>query len=134
MDPILTRSQFFSTLANKPVRAVEVEGYGRFYLRHMTAKEKDAFDIATNPTGKKKDLENIRARLLVRCLADETGNRLLSDGDVEQLGEQMPNLVAEELWEAAIEMNGMAAKDKEAAKKNSGTSPGGSSTSTSVES
>lgn len=132
MDPILTRSQFFTALANKPVQAVEVAGYGRFYLRHLTAREKDAFDVEINPTGKSKNLTNIRARLLVRCLADETGKRLLTDGDVDELGDKMPNVVAEALWDAAIDMNGLSSEEKETAKKNSGNSPGDSSSSPSV--
>ncbi len=81
------REQILSAPAagREPVTAWGVS----FYVRELTAKERDDFEIAnTTHRGKNKGRMkgNVRARLVCLCAVDEGGSRIFSDDDAEALG------------------------------------------------
>jgi len=97
------------------------------YLRVMTARERDAYDMSQgDPLTRKVNLEHITARLLVRCLCDEEGERLYADDELDQIG-NMPSTVTEPLFNECRRINGMTAAAVEDAVKNSEATPGDSS-------
>lgn len=77
-------------LARRPLAREEItvpELGGTVYVRVMSGLERDAYeaDLLSN---KDKRLENMRARLLVRCACDATGQLLFKPEDADALGAQ----------------------------------------------
>jgi hypothetical protein len=94
---------------------------GQVFLRVMSGTERDAFESESyKVNGKSVELNraNFRARLLVKCLADEAGVRMLADDDAAALG-KLPADLLDVLATKASAINGMSAKDCEDLAKNS---------------
>jgi len=107
---------------DKYVKVVKVnvpELGGEVCLCVMTARQKDNYDLSIND-GKRQNLENICARLVVRCLCDEQGVHLFGDNiaEGERVLGDMPYPVIERLFEKCREINGMAESSVEDAAKN----------------
>jgi hypothetical protein len=106
----------------KPLTPVETpEWGGTVYLRVMRGSERDAFEAETYKlNGKSLELNrvNARARLLVKTLCDEQGNRLFTDADATQLGEQ-PADVLDRVYTVALRVNGFTSADVADLAKNS---------------
>jgi hypothetical protein len=88
----------------------------------MTAAERDAFEGEIVRGGKVQH-DNLRARLLVRCLCDDAGARLFTDKDVAELGGKNAAVV-DRLFSIAQTACGLSGKDVEQLAKNSGGAPG----------
>jgi len=83
-------------------------------IRTMTGTERDAFELElSGPEGK----QNARAKLLVRCIADESGNRVFQDSDALALGKKSSKAL-DKLWDIALDLNRVRKKDVEEAEKN----------------
>lgn len=95
-------------------REVTVEEWdGEVYIRELTGRERDAFEneiLTGDPNDPDVNTENLRARLLVRTLCDEDGERLFEDDQMEDLAEKS-GAVLGRLFEVAQEMNGMTAEE-----------------------
>jgi len=101
---------------------VEVpEWGGQVCVRCMTGTERDAFESEAY-SFRGKDLqvnrENFRARLLVRTLADDKGERLFADSDLAALGGKSGK-VLDRLFTIAMRINGLSREDVEELTKNS---------------
>ena len=112
-------------------REVEVPEWGGTVLvRGLTGKERDAFEASVmRDRGKQgivRDLANIRAKLVVRCLVDDDGQRLFADGEAGVLGEKSA-AVMDRLFEVAGELARMNDFDVEELAGNSGAGPAGDS-------
>lgn len=110
---------------------VEVpEWGGTVYVRVMSGAERDAFEDETfKINGKNVELnrKNARARLLVRCITDEGGERLFNDnGDADRLGAQ-PADVLDRVYAVAAKSNGLSKADEDDLAKNSDSAPDNSS-------
>jgi hypothetical protein len=94
------------------VEPVEVWG-GVVYVRGMTGAERDSFEASiVSIRGNKQDvsLENIRAKLCVRCVCDETGNRLFADNEADLLsGKSAVEL--QKLFAVAQRLSGLTTDD-----------------------
>lgn len=99
--------------------AVEVPEWAcTVYVRCMSASERDSFESAVyDAKSKGVTGENIRAKLLVRCLCDDNGARLFTDTDVASLGSKSAAVV-DRLFDIAQRLNGIGAKDVEDLEKN----------------
>lgn len=96
-------------------RTVEVpEWGGEVIVRGLCSKDRDNFEAELAAT---QDLTNLRARLVVKALIDEEGNRLFSDKDAEVLGEKN-SLVVIRLFDIVREMSGMTDEELEEAQGN----------------
>lgn len=119
----ITKEQLLAFKGNGPT-AVDVPELGdgaKLYLRVMSGTERDAFEAESyRVNGKNVELnrQNFRARLLVRCLSDDQGKRMLADNDATALG-QLPADLIDRLATIASRVNGMSAKDVEELAKNS---------------
>lgn len=98
-----------------------VEAWGEtFYIRTMTGAERDAWEASIVDTSGKRpkaQLENVRAKLVVRCAVDEDGNRIFRDKDAEALGGKSSRIVGE-LYDTAARLNGITEDEVEELAKN----------------
>jgi hypothetical protein len=117
---MLTREQILQK-RDLPREAVSVpEWGGEVVVRALTGAERDAFEQSTiEQRGKsvKTNLANIRAKLCARCIVGDDGKRLLSDADVEALGEQS-GAALDRVFTVARKLSGMSEEDVEELAKN----------------
>jgi hypothetical protein len=86
------------------------------YVRTMTGTERDAFEGSILRDGKVSP-DGLRAKLLVRCLADENGNRIFSDEEFEALGSKSAKVI-DKLFAIAQKVNGIGQEDVDDLTKN----------------
>lgn len=90
-------------------------------VRGMTAGERDDFEASwftDGPSGKAmRNLVNVRARMCVRCIVDEQGNRVFSDSDADALGKKSGKAM-DRVYSSASRLSGLGAKDVEELAKN----------------
>lgn len=137
MSKTLTREDILAAAA-KPVprEAIDIpELGGRVWIRGMTGAERDQYEhdnIFINRRGKvQQNADNLRARLAVRCLVDEDGNRLLTDADAPALGMMRSDVLAV-IFEKAQRLSGVTDGDLDELKKGSAAADGIGSSSSSV--
>jgi hypothetical protein len=94
------------------------------YIKTLSGTDRDLFEEAYS--GEK--MKNFRARFLVLTLCDETGERLFSDGEVDQLGKKSA-FVINRLFEKAWSLNAFRDADVEALGKDSPSDQSDASTS-----
>ena len=112
---IQTLAQFQSTFGSKPVKVV-LEQFGKdasFYLKPLISSDRDAFEASVVGVDGKRDLYNLRARLVSLCLCDKDGKVL---GTAKQIGALRADVLGE-LFTEVRHMNGMDADDVEEAGK-----------------
>lgn len=93
---------------------------GEIELRGLSGTERDAFEASVvDRDGDKASvkLDNLRAKLLVRCIYDEEGNRMFSDAEAVELGKKSGAVLAR-LCEVAQRLSGLTKKDVEELAKN----------------
>jgi hypothetical protein len=110
----LTRASILA-VQDLPRELVEVpEWGGAVYVRAMTALERDAFEASfVKGQGKRAQVSllNVRAKLVVRTIVDEQGNRIFEDGDAEALGAKSASAV-NRAFEAAARLSGITEQDE----------------------
>lgn len=136
----LTSSQILEADDAK-VEAVDVpEWGGKVLVRGLTGIERDAYEagiqqIRPKPDGSREihfNRDNARAKLLVKCIVDEEGNRLFKDTDAPALGKKN-GAVIDRLYDVAAELSGMGDTAEKEIEGNSEAAPGGDSSSSSPE-
>ncbi len=96
-----------------PSEAVDVpEWGGSVYVRVMTGVERDAFEASLMSAGGQTNVANVRARLAVLCVCDESGQRLFGDDDVEPLGRKSAAAL-DRIFTIAQRINHIGAQDIE---------------------
>lgn len=92
---------------------------GEVRVRGLTGKERDDYetgiiasriDQRTGKLTQSMDLANVRARLIVRTVVDENGQRIFTDDDAEALGGKSASALAK-VYEVAQKLSGMRAED-----------------------
>lgn len=89
----------------------------------MSGSDRDAFELENVLLGEASDhdyghLGNFRARLLVRCIVDESGQRLFSDAEAGTLGSVWCQPL-DRAFDVAKRLNGYSQKEIEDLEKNS---------------
>lgn len=112
---ILSRAQILAAVV-VPTEVVRVpELGGEIIVCGMTAAERDSWE-ASLFTGKGKhrqfNADNIRAKLVAKCVVDENGNRLFSEQDVATLGRVRVDVMAR-LHTVAQRLSGITDADEE---------------------
>ena len=106
---MLSRDQIL-TADDIETREVDVpEWGGTVRLKSLTGRERDAFEASNRILRGKEFVPNpvdIRARLVIRALVDETGNRLFKDTEAGALGAKS-GAVLDRLYDIVAEMSGM---------------------------
>ena len=93
------------------------------YVRPMTGKERDSYELALSVEDEngvlKRDLNNMRAKLLVRVLcSDKEGKtRIFTDSDAEELGDKSAAIL-DRVISTAKSLSGISDKDEAAIVKN----------------
>jgi len=89
-------------------------------IRGLTGEELDAFQGSIRqfrPTFDGKGMEpvliqdNMRAKLLVKCLVDEAGERLFTDQDASALGAKNGSVI-DRLYDVASRLSGLSEDEK----------------------
>jgi hypothetical protein len=118
---VLTRDQILAAVDMK-IEAVDVpEWGGTVHVRSLKGCERDLFEASRYQIkGREVELihENTRAKLLAVSLCDEAGAVLFSERDVVALGEKNASAL-DRVYEVAMRLSGLRAKDAEAKLKNS---------------
>jgi len=129
MSEILSKEDILN-ITDVQVKEIEVpEWDGTIFLRGMTGDERDALEasmFSSKSNSRETNLKNLRARLLVKAICDEKGNRLFTDADAEKLGKKNAK-VLDRLFNIARELSGLGESDVEEITKNSETAPQGGS-------
>ncbi len=126
--------------------AVEVdcpEWGGTVLVRGMSGRERDAFEVSLEQDAggavqvqrgrgggrvPGRNLVNIRAKVVVRCVVDDDGQRLFSDSDAAALGEKSGAAV-DRVFAVASRLSGMSDQDMEEYAANFGKADGAGSSS-----
>lgn len=113
----MTRDEILN-LDDRKIEKVPTPEWGRdVYVRSFSGTERDSFDQAITGEDGRVSYANLRAKLLVRCLCTEAGDRLFTDADADALGRK--NAAAlDRLFEVAQRLNGLAKGDVEKLVKN----------------
>lgn len=89
-------------------------------VKGMTGRERDQweFSIFTDPSSSNaRDFTDYRAKVCLRCMCDDDGNRLFSDKDVEQLSNKN-GAALDRVFQVARRLSGLGANQLEKAEKN----------------
>lgn len=89
---------------HQSVRVPEWDGF--VYMRAITAKERDVFDLwsVTN------DGVNVRAHLVHLAICDEDGKAIFTVADVEAIGEKNSRVI-DRLFDVAAAINGIGPQE-----------------------
>ena len=108
---ILTKAQILAANDKKLVE-VELNGDGEWggsvMIRVMSGSERDRFE--SDFVGGNKTVENVRAKLVAKCVCDADGVRLFSEDEVPQLGEKSA-AVLDKLFAACMRHNRFTKED-----------------------
>ena len=98
----------------EPVKFLGVD----MFIREMDGFERDEYESEQYEASKQgKGLKNFRARLLVRVLVDEKGERVFQDGDADRLG-KLPARKIRPAFDRAAEVNALTGEDQKELEKN----------------
>lgn len=110
----LTRDQILAAARNAKIERDKLnipELGGEVYVRGMSGKERDDFEeslrIRKGRKAGQSDLKNFRARLAVKVIVNEQGERTLTDEDASIFG-QMPAGVLDRIISRCTELSGMS--------------------------
>jgi len=107
-DLILAAKDFETKTVHVP------EWNGDVTLRGLSSIDRDNFEAEVAAT---QDLRNLRARLVVKAIVDEEGNRIFKDSDAEVLGEKNSQVMCR-LFDEVRDLSGMSDEDLEEAQGN----------------
>lgn len=123
----LTRDGILKSVKKPKVKLVDhpavVEHFGEaVYVRVMNGPDSDSYDEGNyRMVGEKllPNWTNRKARLLVRCICDEEGKRLLTDADAAAFGANHPGDVLDLLDTECATLNRLTKESREELRKNS---------------
>lgn len=104
------------------IQAVDVpEWGGKVYIRGLRGRERDQYEesLLGGAIGGRISYDNARAKLLVRCICDEHGERIFRDEDADVLGTKSA-IVLDRLFGIASRISGLTPGDVEELLGNSG--------------
>lgn len=118
---------------------------GTVLVRALTGTERDAFEVACSKQRPVLDAKgkpvpgrmeavhnpvNVRAKLAVRCIVDDDGNRVFTDADAGELGKKSAAAL-DRVFDVASRLSRLSEEDIEDLAGKSGQTPDGDSSSTS---
>lgn len=132
---ILTKEQILKADRKKTVDITVPEWGGSVRLQELSASDRDmweaeSFTFAENGEAKFNP-KHARARLVVRCIVDDTGRRMFTDDEVAAIG-SLSAATVQKLFNAARKLNAISAEDMRELEGNSDAAPKGGASSTSA--
>ena len=115
----------------KPVPVDVPEWGGVVYMRPLTGKERDNFELAVTIQGRggaQVKIENLRARLVVMSACDAEGKNIFTEEDIDALGSRSAGAL-NRLFAKAQKLSGLTDEDMAELAKNSSNAPNGAATS-----
>lgn len=129
MATILTAAQILQADDIKKVLVFVPDWNGSVYVRGATARERDEYEQSLVYTKVKDDKtevvensDNARARFVVKCVVDESGNRLFTDDQADALGKKSAAMV-NLLFQKIQSMSAMGKKAMDELEKKSAAGP-----------
>lgn len=111
MGKVLTRDDILSAQDMVIECVNDVPGWGgSVYVRGMTGTERDAFEVSLRNSDNSLNLANIRAKMLVKVICDETGKRIFNDADIPALAHKSAAAL-DFLFKVAQRLSGLADAD-----------------------
>ena len=99
-----------------PRKEVEVEQWGgSVWVRTLTGTERDQFEascVQSKGKNRSMNMENIRARLCVLTMCNDTGERLFDARDIQALGKKSA-MCLDLIFAVAQKLNGLGSDDVE---------------------
>jgi hypothetical protein len=120
---LLSRQQILDADDRKRERVSVPEWGGEVFVQGLTAKDRDEFEASCLVrNGKKRDftMQNIRAKLVCRCIVDEQGQPMFSVEDIHQLSQKSAAAMTR-VFQVAQRLSGLGDDDLEELTKNSET-------------
>jgi len=130
----LTREQLLAAAVKDrlPREVLQIpELGGEVIIQGLTGTERDAWEASlVRGKGLRRTIntENVRARLAVRCLVDESGTRLFTDADAAALGNLRVD-VLQRIFSVAQKLSGVSDEDVDELGRSSGMADGSGSSS-----
>lgn len=114
---MLSRDQLLAprTPPRETVSVPELEPGGVLLLQGLTLAGRDEWESSVvQQRGKNVEVNraNIRARLIVRCIVDDSGKRVLTDDDAPLIG-YWPGDVGERVFTVCQRLSGLGTEDVE---------------------
>lgn len=127
----LSRDQILE-VEDLDIEEVEVpEWGGSVLIKALSGTERDAYEASVSVfRGNERlpDVENARAKLVVRVVVDDEGNRIFQDEDIAVVGGKSSRAL-DRIFEAAAKQSGLSEEESAEAKGNSDAGEAGDSTS-----
>lgn len=102
---------------------------GSVMVRGLTGRQRDEFEAALIERRGKKSVpntDNIRAKLVARCVVDEAGHRTFTDADAGLLGDRS-GAALDRVYEVAARLSGIGDDDLEELTEDFGSPSGAGS-------
>lgn len=112
----LNREDIIACKDRKIVTVDVPEWGGTVHVRGMSGEERNSYEMLLYAK-ETIDYSNVTARLLVRCICDDKGNRIFSDDDDKMLGAKDANVLYR-LAETAKQLSGLSTTAQEDIAKN----------------
>lgn len=116
----ITRESILKSEDLKPEAVQVPEWDGEVLVRGLMGHERDSFEQSLyvgEDDDRRFDPSNIRARLLVRCIVDESGDRIFTDADAPALGQRNATAL-DRCYKVAQRLSGMGNGELDRAAKN----------------
>lgn len=91
-------------------------------IRVLSGTERDAYEASIDD-GRRRNLANFRARLVVMGLCDDRGERLFKDGEAAEVGRLLGAPATVRIFDAIRRLNGMSEADVQELAGNSAPGP-----------
>ena len=111
---MLSREEILSKAVLKTEKVNIPELGGDIIISEMTGAARENWENSIEEKGKRT---NLRAKLLVASIVDESGNRLFTFDDVEAVS-KLPFSIVEKLCDISSKLNGFTAEEIDKAEKN----------------
>ena len=118
---LLTKEQILGASDIVKEKVKVPEWGGEVYVKGLTGAERDKFEssiIEMRGTTQKFNMINVRAKLACFALCDETGKRLFTDEEVNELAKKSANAL-QRVFDVAQKLSGIGNSDVESLLKNS---------------
>lgn len=106
--PSLSKSAILAASDKKTIDVEVPEWGGTVKLRVMTGTERDRFE--SEFVGGNKSVDMVRAKMVAKCLCDESGERLFTEDEIPELGDRSA-AVLDRLFQQCMKLNRFSRED-----------------------
>jgi hypothetical protein len=116
---MLSAEQILKANDQADIKKIDVPEWGGFvYVRIMSGKERDRWELLVSKSVDKPQTANIRASLCAMTICDEKGKRVFTDNQIESLGAKSSTAL-DRVFSVSKTINRLSDDDLEELEKNS---------------